>query len=328
MTNIYFREASDQVETVSLESGETVLSGLLRSGVDIPYGCRTGVCQSCMMKCQDSEIPIEAQQGLSEAQKQQGYFLSCCAKPNAPMIVGFSNLFKKETTTVIDKTMLSDDIVRLRVKKVISYRPGQYMTLWKDKDTARTYSLASHPTSDDYIEFHVRVYPEGVFSPWARDTLAVGDQLELQGPIGNCFYTKENKSQTLFLSGIGTGLAPLYGIARDALLCGHIGRIIVLIGSRIKQGIYYQQELKHLQEKYPQLEVKFSVADLDSEAMASQGYASNIYTTAKILLPDMSGVRVFLCGAESFVKKMRKQTFLAGANMGDISSDTFLCFPK
>ncbi|MBX2850030.1 MAG: 2Fe-2S iron-sulfur cluster binding domain-containing protein [Acidiferrobacterales bacterium] len=328
MTEVYFREADSPVEKVSLQSDETVLSGLLRSGVDIPYGCRTGVCQSCMMKCQDSEIPAEAQKGLSEAQKQQGYFLSCCAKPRSPMIVGLSNLFKKETTTVVEKSVLSAEIVRVRVKKVICYRPGQYMTLWKDQDTARTYSLASHPTHDDFIEFHVRVYSQGVFSPWSRDTLEVGDKLDIQGPMGNCFYTADNKDQTLFLSGIGTGLAPLYGIARDALLSGHSGQIILLIGSRTEQGIYYQDELKHLQEKYANFQVKYSVADLDSETMASQGHASDIYTYANILMPDMTNVRVFLCGAESFVKKMRKQSFLAGANMGDISSDTFLCFPK
>ena len=102
----------------------------------------------------------------------------------------------------------------------------------------------------------------------------------------------------------------------------------MLIGSRTKNGIYYQKEFKILQERYPQLEVKYSVAEVGSEAMALQGHASDIYTTAKVLLPDMSGVRVFLCGADSFVKKMRKQTFLAGANMGDISSDAFLCFQK
>lgn len=328
MANVYFREADDLVEEISLDEGETVLTGLLRKGVDIPYGCRTGVCQSCMLKSQDSDIPAAAQKGLSEAQKQQGYFLSCCCEPDGPMIVSLSNIYKKETTEVIEKKMLSPQVVRIRVKKVICYRPGQYMTLWKDADTARTYSLASHPTYDDYIEFHVRIYPDGVFSPWAADGLEVGDEIDIQGPMGNCFYTAEDKNQTMLLSGIGTGLAPLYGIVRDALFGGHTGKILMLLGSMTQEGLYYQNELKALQEKYPQLEVKYSVAELDSESMSVSGHASDIYTSAKVLMPDLSGARVFLCGGESFIQKMRKQSFLAGANMGDISSDTFLCFPK
>ena len=328
MTEVYIKESSDQTEKIVLKDDETVLTGLLRSGVDIPYGCRNGVCQCCMLKSVDSEIPREGQKGLSEAQKQQGFFLSCCAKPKQPMIVELSDLYKKETTQVLEKKILSPQLVRIRVKKVICYRSGQYVTMWKDDDTARTYSIASHPSNDDYIEFHVQVYPKGIFSRWVLETLEVGDELGIQGPMGEFFYTPENKTQTLFLSAIGVGLAPVYGIARDALLSGHSGHILVLIGARTKEGIYYQQEFKELQEKYPQLEVKFSVAELDEDLIASQGHASDIYTSAKVLVPDLTNVRVFICGDQKFVRKMRKQIFLDGANFGDIYTDTFLCFPE
>ena len=57
MCEIYFRRADDQVERVSLGQGETVLNGLLNRGVEVPYGCLTGVCQSCLLKSSDSEIP-------------------------------------------------------------------------------------------------------------------------------------------------------------------------------------------------------------------------------------------------------------------------------
>ena len=53
---------------------ESVLNALLREGVDIPYGCQTGVCQSCIMKTEHSVVPRDAQKGLREVQKQQGYF--------------------------------------------------------------------------------------------------------------------------------------------------------------------------------------------------------------------------------------------------------------
>lgn len=307
---------------------ESVLSALLREGVDIPYGCRTGVCQSCIMKTEYSEVPRDAQKGLREVQKQQGYFLSCCCKPSEPMVVSLSNQYKKEETTVLDKTVLAHGIVRLRVKKVICYRPGQYMTLWKDADTARTYSLASHPTHDDFIEFHVRVYDDGVFSPWVAEELEVGDTLHIQGPMGDCFYSNPDKSKPLFLSGLGTGLAPLYGIVRDALFQGHLGKILLLIGSRTEEGIYYQKELSLLEKEFPQLEVRYSVQEISPELAATNSRESDIYAAAKMMMPNFSGVNAFLCGGASFVRKMRKQCFLAGANMGDIYSDTFLSFPK
>jgi len=233
MSTIYYKDNNGHSQEVALDGDETVLDALLRCGVDVPYGCRTGICQSCIMKAEHSSVPRAAQAGLRDVQVQQGYFLSCSCKPTDSMVVALSNEYKKAVTTVLDKVMLTNDIVRLRVKKTICYRSGQYMTLWKGSDVARSYSLASHPTNDDYIEFHIRVYPEGVFSPWVAKELNVGDKLEIQGPMGDCFYTTKDKSQTLFLSGLGTGLAPLYGIARDALLSGHKGKILMLIGARV-----------------------------------------------------------------------------------------------
>jgi len=284
---------------------ESVLNALLREGVDVPYGCQSGVCQSCIMKTEHSEVPKAAQKGLREVQKQQGYFLSCCCKPTEPMVVSL-----------------------LRVKKVICYRPGQYMTLWKGDDVARSYSLASHPTQDDYIEFHIRVYQDGIFSPWVAEQLHVGDSIEIQGPMGDCFYTADDKTKPLFLSGLGTGLAPLYGIARDALLRGHTGKILLLMGARAEAGLYYQKELDILQQRYANVEVRYSVQETVPEFAAINSRESDIYSATKMLMPDFSNVKVYLCGAQSFVSKMRKQCFLSGANMGDIHSDVFLSFPK
>ena len=328
MTSIYFKSEHGDTKEVSLMDDESVLDALLREGIEVPYGCRTGVCQSCIMQTEHSEIPKAAQKGLREAQKKQGYFLSCCCKPSESMELGLSKQYKKEQTIVIDKTMLTPEVVRLRVKKVICYRPGQYMTLWKGSNVARSYSLASHPTRDDYIEFHIRIYPDGVFSPWVAEQLNIGDSIEIQGPMGDCFYTSNDKSETLFLSGLGTGLAPLYGIARDALHSGHSGKILLLMGARTDAGLYYQKELAHLQQEFSNFEVRYSVQEIDAEYEATKSRDTDIYSTAKMLIPDFSNIKVYLCGAQSFVTKMRKQCFLSGANMGDIHSYVFLSFPK
>jgi len=328
MSTIYYKNNSGNTQQVTLQDNETVLNALLRCGIDVPFGCRTGVCQSCIMQAEHSSIIPAAQKGLREVQKQQGYFLSCCCQPTEPMIVSLSNDYKKETTTVLEKSMLTPDIVRIRVEKTMCYRSGQYMTLWKDKDTARSYSIASHPTHDDFIEFHIRVYQDGVFSPWAANKLQVGDKLQIQGPMGECFYTNKNKAQTLFLSGLGTGLAPLYGIVRDALLARHHGKILLLLGARFEQSLYYQAELTALSNNFSNFDVRYSVQQITPELQATHSRESDIYSTAKMLIPDFTGTKIFLCGGENFVRKMKKQCFLSGANMGDIHSDTFLSFPK
>ena len=87
MTVITFTPNEGDSVKVSLEPQESVLKGLLRSGIDVPYGCQAGACQSCMMKSNSSEIPLESQQGLKPTQQALGYFLSCQCYPNESLTV-------------------------------------------------------------------------------------------------------------------------------------------------------------------------------------------------------------------------------------------------
>jgi ferredoxin-NADP reductase len=57
------------------------------------------------------------------------------------------------------------------------------------------------------------------------------------------------------LAGTGTGLAPLLGIARDALARGHRGPIVLHHGARSRAGLYADAEVRELARRHPTLEV-------------------------------------------------------------------------
>ena len=57
-------------------------------------------------------------------------------------------------------------------------------------------------------------------SGWLGTEARPGEAVRLQGPVGECFYVPGQPEQPLLLAGTGTGLAPLYGIVRDALAAG------------------------------------------------------------------------------------------------------------
>ncbi|MCX7125143.1 MAG: 2Fe-2S iron-sulfur cluster-binding protein, partial [Gammaproteobacteria bacterium] len=44
-------------KTYTLYDNESVLDCLIRHGVDYPNSCRSGVCQSCLIKSQDALNP-------------------------------------------------------------------------------------------------------------------------------------------------------------------------------------------------------------------------------------------------------------------------------
>lgn len=322
-----FRSDSKKVHyagtSIAVDSDETVLDALLRNGHQITYNCRGGACQSCLLVA-DRLPPAEAQKGLTDGQKALNYLLACQCKPDTELHLkkadSQDNLSRAE---VIEKSMLNASTLRLRLKADLHYYPGQYMTLWRDQVIARSYSLASHPDLDDFIEFHIRVIDSGQFSAWASEELNIGEQIELQGPIGQCFYTA-SPAQPLLMAAIGTGLAPVYGIVRDALHQGHRAPIRMIVGAANIQNFYLVDELLQLSQQYPQVGLHF-VCQSGSNAFAKE---ADIYQFCKEKYPDLKGQRIFLCGAESFVKKMKKQCFLAGAAMGEISSDAFLTASK
>lgn len=310
-------------QSICLKKGETLLDGLLREGLEIPNGCRSGVCQSCVMRSAGSVIPDNAQRGLTAAQRQLGYFLACQCVPEEPIQVEPVALADQSVPgRLVALEALSESVMKLEVEADLKdYRPGQYLTLWVGDQLARSYSLASHPEQDEHLVFHVRMIPGGRFSGWLRDQACIGDRVRLQGPMGQCFYTTE-RDRPLLLAAVGTGLAPIGGVVRDALAQGHKGAIDLVVGARSKADFYQVEAFEMLARDHANLTLHWVSRD-DGGAPVVQ---ANLYDYCREEWPELKGYGIYLCGSGSFVHKMRRQCFLAGATMADIAADAFLPF--
>jgi len=64
-------------QEILCQPDESVLDALLREHIDIPYACKEGACQSCMIRSLNSAPPAKAQQGLKDVLQHQNYFLAC-----------------------------------------------------------------------------------------------------------------------------------------------------------------------------------------------------------------------------------------------------------
>ncbi len=312
-----------QHDEIDIVPGETVLDLLLDAGHDIPFGCRAGVCHSCLMKAEEGEVPELAQSGLKDTLKQQGYFLACCCRPESAIrIRSADEAGVRYPVTVTDKTLLNANTLRLRVQTDMDYRPGQYVALYAG-GVHRSYSIASVPVLEDSIEFHIRLLPDGVMSQYLLEEVAEGQLLEISEPQGTCFYALERSDQPIVMVGIGTGLAPLYGIARDALHQGHQGQITLLVGAASADTLYYQSELAALATRYDQFSVHYSVLQGDVTP-GKEVSPLAIDDLVKTLFPETRGMVAYLCGSAPRVQQLKKAIFVAGANMRDIHCDEFL----
>ncbi|HEY7883948.1 MAG TPA: 2Fe-2S iron-sulfur cluster binding domain-containing protein [Cellvibrionaceae bacterium] len=316
--NIHFNQQ------IIASDGQSVLTALLKRGHAIPYSCQSGVCHSCLMICDKGTLPTTATAGLSTEQRRQGLFLSCSCIPGEDLWVSRYDLDAiKIPAKVIDKQLLNNEVMALILKADVSFRAGQFMTLWRDATTARCYSLARPFNSDHLLEFHLRLWPNGAFSHWARHSLKPGDHLALQGPEGDSYYRDDDPTMPLLLAATGTGLAPVYAIAREALARGHTGPIHLIIGSRDPKHFYYLAELQALGRE-PRVHIHLLAQALDQgDTAPPMVVAADIYAFVRNQFSELRDYQIHLAGAESFVQKMRKVCFMAGASPRQVYADAF-----
>lgn len=306
---------------IPIAPGQTVLSALLAAGVDVPHSCRAGVCQTCLHQAVEGEIPAAAQQGLSQAQKAQGYFMPCVCVPESPLKIARIGDGLGETEVLVRAVdRLSPTIVRLRLEPAAAfdYRPGQFLALKAPDGFARNYSIASHPEDHAVLELHVRLLPNGLMSGLIAERLSPGDRLRISGPFGTCFYDPADRDRPLALIGVGTGLAPLWGVLRDALKRRHAGPIRLYHGARDRSGLYLDAELRELAEAHghfsyvPCVRGELGPAKGDLEAAVIENEPRPEHST------------FFVCGGAGLVGRVKRGLYLRGASLRDIRTDAFL----
>ena len=309
--------------TFPCQSNETVLQTLLRENIQVPNGCRQGLCQACMMRSLDNSPPVSAQVGLKDTLQKQNYFLACICHPEQDMTVALPNRQGASIeAVVIKKQLLTPDIVHLvlEYKTQFNFFAGQFVNLKRPDGLTRSYSIANIPLSKNTLDFHIRRLPNGQFSSWVYDELEVGAQLTISEAQGSCHYLPGRAEQPLMLIGTGSGLAPLYGIIADALAQDHSGPIHLFHGSSDLNGLYFVNEMRELAEKFDNFHYTPCVSGEDIEADHVRGRAHDIALSSA---ETLKGWRVFLCGHPEMVNQTKKMAFLKGASMADIYTDSF-----
>lgn len=305
--------------------GESVLDCLTRHGVLLPSSCRNGVCQTCMMHAVSGEIPEQAQNGLKDTLKSQGYFLACVCRPEHDLEIRLANIESlRHQATVTSLELMNTNVMRLRLQptKPFDYQAGQFINLMH-QDVVRSYSLASLPGEDE-LELHVRHVPDGRVSSWVHQQLSVSDSVEFHGPAGDCFYVPGRPEQPLLLIGTGTGLAPLYGIVRDAIRHGHTGAIRLFHGSLHRDGLYLVEALQELAASHDNIDYIPCVLHGEAPSGGAVGAIDEVVLQAQ---PNLAGWRSYLCGDPEIVRRLQSKIFLAGASMQEIYADAFTFTP-
>ena len=123
------------------------------------------------------------------------------------------------------------------------HRAGQHLDLRLTApdgyQATRSYSLSSAPGEAPQIT--IERTADGEVSPFLVDEIAVGESIEVRGPIGGYFVWEPSDSPIVLIGG-GSGLAPLRSIWRAA--ADHPPPMVIGASARSVGRLIYADELR------------------------------------------------------------------------------------
>ncbi|MFJ9989126.1 iron-sulfur-binding ferredoxin reductase [Pseudomonas putida] len=293
---------------ISVSTGSNLLDALNGAGLNVPYSCRAGSCHACLVRCLDGEPEDALPEALQADKRELGWRLACQCRVTADLQVA---VFDPQRDGVPARVCARDwfgDVLRLRLtpQRALRYQAGQHVVLWLGS-VARPYSLASLPGEDDFLELHIDCRRPGAFCSQARG-LQIGDEMrlgELRG--GALHYDPDWQDRPLWLLAAGTGLAPLWGVAREALRQGHRAGIKILHVAHDDAGHYLKPALLQMQ-------------GVDAECVLLE----NLEEALARLRPSSRQTIALLCGAPASVERFARRLFIAGVPRNQVLADMFV----
>jgi len=131
-----------------------------------------------------------------------------------------------------------------------AHKAGQHydvrLTAADGYQAQRSYSVASPPSRAGEVDLTIERIVDGEVSPYFHDTVEVGDQVELRGPIGGYFVWEPALGGPLVLVGGGSGVVPLMAMLRERALADPMPPAVLLHSSRTFDDVIYRDELAAL----------------------------------------------------------------------------------
>ena len=323
----------DGSELAALEvpMGRTILETALAQGIDYPHGCRSGNCGSCRSHLIDGEVEMSpySEFALSDEERARGLILACRSVPWSDCTVqpvepedAAVHASRRLECRVGAIEQATHDIRILRLKTTnggpFDYTAGQYAALTFAGLPPRDFSMASAPGAD-LLEFHIRLTAGGLVSGHVMAELAVGDVVELRGPMGTAHYRENHRGPILLLAG-GSGLAPIKAIVESALAGGARQEMFLYFGARTERDICLEDHFKGLAKRHPGLDYTVVLSEPDDATDRRTGFLADAVTAD---FADLDGYKAYLAGPPVMVESCTQVLTATGLDRRDCHADAF-----
>lgn len=188
----------------------------------------------------------------------------------------------------------------------------------------RSYSIASAPAESGAIELAIDLLDNGEVSPFFHEVVAVGDEIELRGPLGGYFVWTPSDGGPLLLVGGGSGVVPLMSMVRDRHTSESGVAAILLLSARSWDEILYRDELIELDHQGNGFSVVFALTR--GASMRDGDYSRRVDGPMMLeliaRLPEAPR-HVFVCGSNAFVNAAANGAVDAGVPAGIVRTERY-----
>ncbi len=314
--------------TFTVARGESVLDAALRQQVALPHDCRFGGCGTCRVKLLEGRVQYEEQPfALADEDMARGEAIACQARPCSDLVLSVAPPLQcsppaRLRAVVKGIAPLGSDVAHLQLRlpeeQSLVYHPGQYMNVLLGDDRHRSFSMASRPDGGA-VDFHVRRIAGGRFTDQALAALRPGDVLNVEVPLGQFRYHREDERPIAMLA-TGTGLAPLKAMLEALMDDDDCPPVHLYWGMRDEGGLYLHGQIPAWAERL--YEFRY-VPVLSRPGAGWNGRTGYVQQALLQDLPDLSEHAVYLCGSPAMVADARSAVIAHGADPAHVYADAF-----
>jgi ferredoxin-NADP reductase len=213
------------------------------------------------------------------------------------------NWLQASVVELIPETARTRSIV-LDVPDWPGHRAGQHvdvrLTAPDGYQAQRSYSIASAP-EDGFVVLTVEKLIDGEASPYLSDELAVGDTLELRGPIGGYFVWADSSSDPVLLLAGGSGIVPFRSMLRHCVALKSEVPIRILYSARSLADVIYSDELSRL-AAYEEIDIRLTLTREWPDGWHGHRGRVDRRLLDELSWPPKDTPLTYICGPNSFVE--------------------------
>ena len=212
--------------TVKVDDGDTLLSGILRAGVGVPYECNAGGCGSCKYTLLEGEVAddLEESAGLRASDKRKHKHLACISRPRSDCKIDLKldaeytpqNPPQKTEAVLHSVEKLTHDLWEFRFDSTgpAYFLPGQYAKLsLPGVDGPRSYSMSNIANEEGRWAFQIKRVKGGEASEVLFGDSLYEQAVTIDAPYSIAHLQPHSDRPVICIAG-GSGLAPMVSILR------------------------------------------------------------------------------------------------------------------